>query len=644
MIDLRKVGVIALFFALPFILQIPFSSAEGKAAFHTPQEFAFWADMVDSLPKGYNSLFAASGECQQCHGFDTAMVANVDLAGNDINVVDDWRATMMANSAKDPFWRAKVSHEVLLYPQHQVEIETKCTSCHAPMGHFAAFHDGETTYSLQQAMTDTFALDGVSCLACHQQSDEELGQNHSGKVLFDTAKVAYGPFTSPLSSPMLLATGYEPKFSPHISDAGLCAGCHSLIVETLDYEGNLTGNTFVEQATYHEWLNSKYSTDDVSCQNCHMPALTKGSFFLANGFDTEPRDTFYLHDLVGANTTMLHLLKENREVLGIPANEEQFDEVIEKTEWLLRQSTLDLHLNLVERTADTAFIEVLLLNKAGHKFPSGYPSRRAYIELLVMNMAGDTLFASGLVDEHFELYAQNADFEPHYQVINDESQAQIYELVVADVNGDVTTVLERGDSALKDNRIPPQGFVTKHTTYDTVKIAGNALNDSDFNAEFGMQGSGTDQVHYNVPMQDFYDPIVVSAKVFYQATPPKWMEEMFAESTPEIETFRTMFDEADRTPFMMVNDTIHVAGINSIDDQLTDKARFETIVIGEGQLKVISQASGRITVFDLSGRMIKEQSIDSGESILQLPIKENIVLVRLITNNQQIQIRKNWIY
>src|SRR5690606_33238847 len=84
----------------------------------------------------------ASGECAGCHGHDVTGFASTDAEGNDVNVTNDWRATMMANAAKDPFWRAKVSHEVLVNPNHQVALETKCTSCHAPQGHFNAIHNG----------------------------------------------------------------------------------------------------------------------------------------------------------------------------------------------------------------------------------------------------------------------------------------------------------------------------------------------------------------------------------------------------------------------------------------------------------------------------------------------------------------------
>lgn len=266
-------------------------------AFHSVEEYSFFTGLLDSLPRGYNSLFAASGECIKCHGFDTAMIASVDPLGNDINVVDDWRATMMANSAKDPFWRAKVSHEVAIYPEHQEAIENSCTDCHAPLGYFAAYHQGATHYGIADMLEDEIALDGVSCLACHQQSELNLGEGHSGNLNFDTTKVAYGPYISPLSSPMLEETNYEPVYSEHINDAGICASCHTLVTETLNYEGELTGGSFVEQATYHEWLNSDYETENMTCQECHMPALQKGLFNIAAGFPAPPRDRFALHEL-----------------------------------------------------------------------------------------------------------------------------------------------------------------------------------------------------------------------------------------------------------------------------------------------------------------------------------------------------------
>lgn len=89
--------------------------------------------------------------------------------------MDGWAGTMMANSAKDPFWRAKVSHEILANPSLQIAIEDNCTACHAPLGNATAHMFNQPNYSMASLATDTFGLDGVNCSACHQQKDTLQG-------------------------------------------------------------------------------------------------------------------------------------------------------------------------------------------------------------------------------------------------------------------------------------------------------------------------------------------------------------------------------------------------------------------------------------------------------------------------------------
>jgi hypothetical protein len=135
--------------------------------FHTEAEIALFRQMA-SQPKlggfGHSGqqnmvaphsiidssiLFPTSKSCNGCHGHDPNMVAFITSSGEDVNIYDDWRSTMMANSAKDPFWRAKVSHEIMVNPSHSNELQDKCTSCHAPAGHYQAkLHDHKEFYLL----------------------------------------------------------------------------------------------------------------------------------------------------------------------------------------------------------------------------------------------------------------------------------------------------------------------------------------------------------------------------------------------------------------------------------------------------------------------------------------------------------------
>jgi len=547
-------------------------------------------------------------------------------------------------SAKDPFWRAKVSHEVILYPQHQQVIETKCTSCHAPMGHFAAMHNGQQYYSMAEALGDSIALDGVSCLACHQQGLDNLGDLNSGHLNFDTTKVAYGPYISPLESPMVMASEYQPVYSEHISDAGICAGCHTLITETLDYDGNFTGTNFVEQATYHEWLNSTYEASDVSCQSCHMDAISKGQILIAAGFETEPRSPFYLHTLSGANVFMLQIFRDNIEALGLAASEEQFDQAIAATEDMLFNRSINMDLSFLERTADTAFFEVNIANLAGHKFPSGYPSRRVFIEFVVENEYGDTLFISGKTDDTFEVLGHNADYEPHYDVIRSEDEVQIYEMVVADANDNVTTVLVRGEYALKDNRIPPLGFESTHSTYDTVMVAGLANTDLNFNKEdSGTEGTGADKIYYNIPMNGDFSTLDVTAKVYYQTAPPKWMEELFAETSEEIDAFRVLFDAADRQPILIKETALEVESFISSAHSLETNAFAKVVstVPLNQTIQVQSEEEHAYSIYDLNGTLIRSNASKVGNYTITLKNSSGIYIIHFtnkhgITNTEKI--------
>ena len=272
--------------------------------------------------------------------------------GVDVNVVDAWRSTMMANAARDPFWRAKVSHEVLVNPAHQAELEDKCTTCHAPMGNFESHFTGQGRYAIASLEQDPLALDGVSCVPCHMQRGDSIGSFFSGQLKLDTlGRPIYGPYADStiFPYPMEDFVNYTPKFGAQVLDGGLCAGCHTLITETADLNGNLTGDEFIEQATYHEWLNSDFNPDrfqspdsGITCQGCHVPQLNDdiGVVISANYIFLQPKTPFGRHEFAGANTFVLNMLKQHGDTLVVTATNAQFDSTIARTEVMLRQRSL----------------------------------------------------------------------------------------------------------------------------------------------------------------------------------------------------------------------------------------------------------------------------------------------------------------
>lgn len=629
------------------VLFIGFYSTQpqAKPAFHSAEELARFHAGGDRSPIDTGEYFLGSVNCRGCHGLDSTGFANVDPVEGDVNVYNDWESTMMALSAKDPFWRAKVSHEILVNPGHADLLQNKCTSCHAPMGHFTAMFKGHPTYTLEDLKNDTLGLDGVSCMGCHTIGTDSFGLGFSGHIFYDTTRRIFGPYQNPPVGPMQLYTGFTPTYSEHMHRSQVCASCHTLITEVADLNGAHTGETFVEQATYHEWLNSSFNNAQP-CQSCHMPQI-KGPVVIANGYiNLPPRSPFNKHYFQGANLTMLELIKQNRERLQVSVSTASFDSTIAVTKMLL-ESAVQLDVQSLGYTTDmdSLIVKVTVRNKSGHKFPSGYPSRRAFISLLMTDEAsGDTLFHSGRIQPDQEVFGNDLPYEPHHQWITADNQVQIYEMVMGDVNSNVTTVLERANTHLKDNRIPPTGFQTTHYTYDTVKIVGEAADDVDFNRSGSLQGTGSDIIYYRLPVNGLSGGSVqVKAAVHYQTMPPRYFTEMFSFHSPEIDTFRSMYDQADRSPVLISQKTLSGISVpTGIENTQGDNISLYPIPATEGKITVESPSPIQaIEVYDIEGKLLKQLRFHSNErkQTLFLPPTHQLYLIRILSNSRW-QVRK----
>jgi hypothetical protein len=388
---------------LSFVLLLALSYGNYNKAqepFHTPAELSFFSSHQLNGPLVPGEWYLPSASCRGCHGYDSLQLANIDENGNDVNLVRHWESSMMALASKDPFWRAKVTHEILINPALEGMLQDKCTSCHAPTGRFNHFYKGLGPYRLTDLYSDSLGLDGVNCTGCHTIGTG-AGSAFSGDIPYDTTRHIYGPFTTPMAGPMQLYEGYTPTYSPHTDQSSFCSSCHTLITETVDLSGNLTGGEFVEQATYQEYLNSDFQAQNIKCQTCHMPQL-ESPVVIANGYIAlTPRFPFNQHTFVGANHFMLNLMSTNRAALGIDVPLSSFDTSIEVTTQNLRRNSVDLSLLFDSVSSDTGYFRVKIVNKAGHKFPSGYPSRRAVLQFVVKDANSDTIFKSGIFDSEF---------------------------------------------------------------------------------------------------------------------------------------------------------------------------------------------------------------------------------------------------
>ena len=585
-----------------------------QAHFHSAAERQFYAHHM-RFTWGPGQYFLRAARCEGCHGHDTTGLAGYTHDSVDVNLFDAWESSMMALSAKDPLWRAKVSQEIMTDTAHALALQTKCTSCHAPMGHYTALFNGASSYTINDLVQDSVGLDGVSCLGCHMIGPS-VGTTFSGNIPYDTTRKEYGPFQNPLQGPMQLYVGLTPTYSTHMDNSKLCSPCHTLITNTVDLSGNLTGGTFVEQATYHEWQNSASAGDNFYCQRCHMPQAPDSIVIANQHLNLPPRFPFNMHKFMGGNTFMLQLIKQNKSALGVGARDINFDSTIARTYFNLQQHTLQVDLTLDSLHTDTAYFHLKLYNLAGHKFPSGYPSRRAVVQFIVKNDAQDTVFQSGVYHSNYEVAHLTGPWEPHHDIINRPDQAQIYEMIMGDVNGNRTTVLERAATCLKDNRLPPEGFFTSFYNYDTVKIVGDAAGDHDFNRyPNGDEGGGQDVVHYHVPVTGLQGNLSAHAFVYYQAVPSSWLNEMFALNSPAIDTFRTMFLAADRSPVLVGSDSLTVLHVQVPELHQSVLNVWPTLSSnGWVHLQVDHQDFIReVSIYEVSGKLVAIDHFPGGQ-------------------------------
>ncbi len=515
---------------------------------------------------------------------------------------------MMANAARDPLWRAKVSAEIDVHPALQTIIENKCTNCHAPMGHKQAHYEGAESYSMAEMSDSPLALDGVSCTLCHQILSENFDSDdsYSGGFAIRNNRQIYGPYQIPFASTMQRWVDYTPRYADYIDESALCATCHTLFTPYVDDEGEIAGE-FPEQVPYLEWQNSRFSGDGVSCQNCHMPR-SNGSVVIASMPANRPAlDPFWKHYFVGGNAFMLGQLGDNVDELELTASAALFESTASRTLNNLRNDAIDLTAT-AEWVDGSLFVHAQVSNnQVGHKFPTGIPLRRLWLHLTAFDLDGEVVFESGAWDENGEIIGLDEPYEPHYDFIDSSGQTQIYEGIMHDIHFQQTFTLLRAAGFLKDNRLPPQGFTEDFEDYDVVAVVGDAVNDENFNRNGETRGTGSDRVSYHIPPASS-----IEIELCYQSVMPAFLDSLMNFETEEAGILREIMQDADNSPVIIAS--IQLDAPSAVSDnrgnaplefslQSVYPNPFNSTVEIEAQLNISGNIE--VVILDLSGREVK---------------------------------------
>jgi hypothetical protein len=501
--------------------------------------------------------FIHSDECVACHN------ALTTPSGEDVSIGAAWRGTIMANSARDPYFRASVRRETLDHPRRAAAIQHECAACHVPAAHRAAHAAGRHAVILQPldgstraaSDRDRLARDGVSCTVCHQVAPDGLGSADSFNGRFvvrppraDGVRDAFGPFAVDAGRHTIMrsVTGFEQVEAPHVRQSELCATCHTLITEAFDREGRVAGGLH-EQMNYQEWRHSAFYGEKRGCQSCHMPRAA-GPLRVSSVLGAE-RDGLSRHAFVGGNAFMLRLLNRFRDELDVEAPAGALEATALLTERQLRGETATIETTAPRRSVDGVEFDVVVRNLTGHKFPTGYPSRRAWLHVTVTDGEGQILFESGAVAPDGSVAGADADadpgaFEPHYDVIDRPQQVQIYESILGDAASRPTTGLLSAVKYLKDNRLLPRGF-DKGTAAAEIAVIGDAAADDSF-------AGGSDRVRYRVRVPADRRVGRIAVELRYQPIAYRWAHNLAASAAPETDRFVAYYRALSSTASVVV--------------------------------------------------------------------------------------------
>jgi hypothetical protein len=503
------------------------------------------ADKAASDFHGSIPLFQTSDRCLACHNGLTAS------SGEDVSIGLDWRASIMANSARDPYWQASVRRESIDHARSQSAIEDECASCHMPMARYQAKTQGAKGSVFAHlaagpaAPGGHAALDGVSCSLCHQISAEKLGQpeTFNGQFIIATPpagqlRVEFGPFDIDAGLQRIMRSssgGFAPTRADHIRQSELCASCHTLRTNALGPDGRVVGS-LPEQMPYQEWLHSSYA-NERSCQSCHMPVIAEP--VAISRVLGEPRSGMARHVFVGGNFFMQRMLGRYREELGVVAQPVELTAAANRTIEHLKSSAAQVTIEHATRHAGKLDMKVQVQNLGGHRLPTAYPSRRVWLHVLVTDAAHRTVFESGALNSDGSIQGNDNDrdatqFEPHYRVIRSADQVQIYESVLSDSEGRVTTGLLNAVGYLKDNRLLPRGF-DKTTAAPEIAVLGDAAIDPAFN-------DAGHAVAYSIDAPSTGTPLQIDVELLYQPIGYRWAHNLAPYDAPEPRRFVSYFD------------------------------------------------------------------------------------------------------
>jgi hypothetical protein len=235
---------------------------------------------------------------------------------------------------------------------------------------------------------------------------------------------------------------------------------------------------------------------------------------------------------------MLRMLNRYRVELGVEALPQELDAAARATIEHLATASATVSIDAAALVGGRLTFDVVASNLTGHKLPTAYPSRRAWLHVAVRDRVGTTVFESGAITPEGLIRGNDNDedaskVEPHHREIRSASAVQIYESVMGDPAGAPTTGLLKATQYLKDNRLLPRGF-DKVTAHNDIAVYGDARDDGDF-TDTG------DRVRYAVEVAPASGPFRLEVELCYQPIGFRWADNLSTYDAPETRRFTAYY-------------------------------------------------------------------------------------------------------
>jgi hypothetical protein len=283
-------------------------------------------------------------------------------------IYDSWSHTFHALAAIDPIFQEAMKRAEQISGPAVREI---CLMCHAPTTNVTADFD------LQLPLTS----EGVTCSFCHSLTALDLSLQDS-RFTNDPTRLSVDGSDNHIE-------GHHVENHELTTSSRFCAGCHEWV--------NPKGLNLL--TTYSEWRESPYAADGTTCQECHMP---EGPVEEGSGGGAKTMRSSNLHFQTGGHSQARLIAAAELEV----------------------EAKID---------GEEIVVEAVVTNrKAGHKLPTGIPTRKMKLHVDLFDREGNIL----------------------------QAQEKVYGRIIADTDGvvleDVTDLFLLGARQVDDNRIAPR--------------------------------------------------------------------------------------------------------------------------------------------------------------------------------------------